>query len=101
MHIQNVVGLLFLILVIFSSCTKEEYKLDENTMVPGLSPSLAIPLAFAEIGLGELEEPLGLEDELYNVPGNPLAIVFKQRLFEIGLEGGRSGWKFARPFPYP
>jgi len=86
MRFNYIVGLIIITLLFASSCTKEEFKLDENTVVPGLTPSLAIPLAHADIGLAELEGPLGLDDELYNLPGSPLAIVFKERLFEIGLE---------------
>lgn len=85
MRVEQFVGLI-VVLLFLSSCTKEEYVLDENTVVPGLTPSLAIPLAHTQIGLGELETPLDIDDQLYNLPGNPLAIVFKERLFEIGLE---------------
>ncbi len=76
-------GCLLLSLV---ACTKEEYSLDDNLSIPGLSPSLAIPLANADIGLSELEQPLGLDDEIDYSAGSQLSLTFRERLFEIGLE---------------
>lgn len=80
--------LLFLscILIGIMACTKEEFNLDDNLSVPGLTPTLAIPLANTDIGLGELVAPLGLEDELSSEAGTQMALTFRQRLFDIGLE---------------
>ncbi|NNC84365.1 MAG: hypothetical protein HKN79_12385 [Flavobacteriales bacterium] len=84
---KSVPSTVFVILLLLSSaCTKEEYVIDENFSVPGLEPSLAIPLANTDFGLGELIMPLGLEDEVINEPGTQMALMFRERLFEIGLE---------------
>lgn len=74
------------LIILLFGCVKNEYVLDENTSVPGLGPDLAIPIAFTDIGLGELIDPLGLESEVQSEAGSQLALTFRQRLFEIGLE---------------
>lgn len=78
--------LLLLCLLALSQCTKDEYVIDDDILVEGLTPSFALPLAHADISLAQLEGPLGLDDQVYSQAGSNLAVVFQERLFEIGLE---------------
>ena len=76
-------GLLFLT----QSCVKDEYVISENSSIPGLEPTLAIPLAFTELGLGELEQNLDIEEaDVANASGDILTVSFTERLFEFGVE---------------
>jgi hypothetical protein len=75
-----------LLLLTMFSCSKEEYVIDSDLIVPGLTPTLALPLVYADLGIAELQGPLGLDEFLDSQPNTQLAITFRERLFEIGLE---------------
>ncbi|NNK80370.1 MAG: hypothetical protein HKO93_02645, partial [Flavobacteriales bacterium] len=86
MSAKSFVFLLVSTILLIGGCIKNEYVLDENTVIPGLEPEFAIPLANSDIGMNELIESLNFADAVQNVPGSQLALTFKERLFEIGLE---------------
>lgn len=74
-------------IIISVSCVKDEYVLGENTVVPGLEPTLAIPLANAKLGLGELEPNLDLDPaSVISQTGQVLSVSFTERLFDFTVD---------------
>lgn len=84
MNYRNLLALL--VLFALASCIKEEYLLDGTIDLSEASPTFAIPIAYADLTLGDLERELDTEDFVSNEEGAIMGVVYEQEVIEFTLE---------------
>ncbi len=77
----NKIVLGLVLLLSLQSCIKDRITIDENTVIPGLTPSLAIPIADAHLTLQEADNLADSDELAYNVNTGYYEYVLNRELF--------------------
>lgn len=64
-------------------CTKETFVLNDQTSVPGLDPSFAIPLVNSTLNLGDIEEALDDDGFIYSEANETFALIYRADLLDF------------------
>lgn len=75
--------LLGLVALAFYGCTKDTWVFDDQTAVPGLDPSFAIPLVNTFLNIGDLEESLDSDNFIYNEDSEAFALVYRANVLDF------------------
>lgn len=75
-----------LISLILAGCVKEDHYLNDQFQVEGLDPSFALPLAFANLTLSDIEQEFDSENFIYNENEQTFALVYDGELFNLDAE---------------